>query len=383
MNNSCFTMHGNEYEIRYQNKELVILKKIGDTFVLLSNDENKKIIELLNARYSYVYDSDLLLNLVNSNEKIENKPYIQNFLNWLENTIPENCRNNFYNNIETISTSLKLDINFSNFKMNSQKENVAVCAGYNTCENSLSMDEESLFMLWQMVQKTNDPQEFYWREYSKTLLHELSHMSSSKYDKTTGISLCGFDKFPPETEEDKNRGLTEGFTEIIAMTGVPRTIEISSGYYIETSLVAQLIQIIGLDVFSRSYFSNLGITEIKEKLQNIINDDNKSFKLFRDIELNFQIGYLSEKQNVLGNIQSTILDYLDKKIEILLLNNNLDEINQIITNFQQMLITPHKLEIMLKNPNDYIGVEESVSKFEKIKEKYSPNLELHESSSQK
>ena len=92
---------------------------------------------------------------------------------------------------------------------------------------------------------------------------------------------------------------------------------------------------------------------------------------------------MSEKQTVLGKIQSTILDYLDKKLEILLLNNNLNEINQIIINFQQMLITPHKLEIMLKNPKDYIDIEESISKFEKIKEKYSKNLELHESSSQK
>lgn len=33
-------------------------------------------------------------------------------------------------------------------------------------------------------------------------------MSSSNYDVKTGNFLCGFDKFPPEKETDKNRGLT-------------------------------------------------------------------------------------------------------------------------------------------------------------------------------
>ena len=34
----------------------------------------------------------------------------------------------------------------------------------------------------------------------------------------------------------KSRGLTEGYTEILSMAGVPGTIEISSGYYIEAIL---------------------------------------------------------------------------------------------------------------------------------------------------
>ena len=46
-------------------------------------------------------------------------------------------------------------------------------------------------------------------------------MSSGKYDHYTKVSCCGFDKYPAEDERDKNRGLTEGFTEIISMVGVP------------------------------------------------------------------------------------------------------------------------------------------------------------------
>lgn len=90
--------------------------------------------------------------------------------------------------------------------------------------------------LWKISQLTSNPKDFYFRQYSQTLLHELSHMASSNYDSETKTSLCGFDKFPTDNESEKNRGLTKGYTEILSMAGVPGTIEISLGYYIEASL---------------------------------------------------------------------------------------------------------------------------------------------------
>lgn len=70
------------------------------------------------------------------------------------------------------------------------------------------------------------------------------------------------------------------------MAIVPETIEISSGYYIEACLINQLIQIVGNEVFLKSYFSNLGTQPIQEKMNEVINNPIMSFNLFRNIELN-------------------------------------------------------------------------------------------------
>lgn len=158
------------------------------------------------------------------------------------------------------------------------------------------------------------------------------------------------------------------------MTGVPGTIEISSGYYIEACLINQLIQIIGNDVFIKSYFSNLGTMPMQEKLNEIINNPNLSHNLFRSIELNYSIRDINEEQNILGNIQSTLLDYLDKKLELLFANNKVDEINNILTNYELMLISPEKLELMQKNSQLFVGTGESIQKFNEIKNKYETYL---------
>ena len=372
MNTNYFIYNGEKYIVQYKNKITTIYKNINGTNELLSSEEVKKITSLLNNKYSYTYDSELLNNLVNGNPNIENKGYVLNFLTWLENIIPEGCRNNFYGNIASLQTTLNTNIDLS--KAKTIESGYSTSAGYNTRSNSLTMNENSLLELWKVAQSNPNPQDFYWIEYAKTLLHELAHMASSKYDYKTKVSLCGFDTYPATKEEDKNRGLTEGFTEIIAMAGVPGTVEIASGYYIEASLINQMMHVIVREVFLKSYFSNLGTMPMQEKLNEIIDDPNMSHNLFRSIELNYNIRHTNEEQNVLGNIQSSILDYFDKKLELLLADNKVDEVSNLLTSYESMLINPEKLKIMKKDPQKYIGVTESIDKFNAIKTKYAMYL---------
>lgn len=366
--NKYFVYNGEKYIVKYEDKTINIYKYNNEKVEVLSDEETQRIKLLLNSKYSYIYDSIMLSNLVNENSEIEKKEYIINFLNWLESIIPENCGENFYRNITTLKTTLNIDIDISKCDVNTN--GYSISAGYNTINNSLTMNETSLSKLWTISQLSQNPQDFYWRHYSQTLLHELAHMASSRYNPETKTTLCGFDKFPAENENDKNRGLTEGFTEIISMAGVPGTVEISSGYYIEALLINQLIQLIGKEVFLKSYFSNLGTKNIQEKLNQIINNPEMSFNLFRNIELNYNIRNINEEQNILGNIQSSLLDYLDKKIELLLANNKFDEINSILTNYELMIISPEKLKIMKKDSQQYVGIAESIEKFSAIKIKY-------------
>lgn len=372
MDNNYFVYNGKKYIVEYKDKNMNMYKCNDGKIEILSDEEIQMIRQLLNSKYNYEYDSIILTNLVNANLEMENKEYIMNFLNWLESIIPEECRDNFYRNIKTLKTTLNTNIDLSKFE--SSSSGYSTSAGYNTSSNSLVMNEKSLHELWEIAQLNNNPQEFYWREYSQTLLHELSHMASSKYDDETKVSLCGFDRFPAETEEDRNRGITEGFTEIISMAGVPGTIEISSGYYIEACIVNQLIQIIGNEVFIKSYFSNLGTKPIQEKLNEIIDNPNMASNLFRSIELNYNIRRINEEQNILGNIQLSLLDYLDKKIEQLFKENKEAEIKNILANYELMMINNEKLKIMKKNPQQFIGIDESINKFNEIKNKYESYL---------
>lgn len=372
MDNNYFVYNGKKYIVEYKDKNMNVYKCNDGKIEILSDEEIQMIRQLLNSKYNYEYDSIILTNLVNANLEMENKEYIMNFLNWLESIIPEECRDNFYRNIKTLKTTLNTNIDLSKFESSSSGYSTSAC--YNTSSNSLVMNEKSLHELWKIAQLNNNPQAFYWRQYSQTLLHELAHMASSRYDPDTKISLCGFDRFPAENEEDKNKGLTEGFTEIISMAGVPGTIEISSGYYIEACLINQLIQIVGNEVFLKSYFSNLGTQPIQEKMNKVINNPTMSFNLFRNIELNYNIRDINEEQNILGNIQSSILDYLDKKIELLLAENRVNEISDILANYELMMITPEKIKIMQKNPQQFIGINENINKFNEIKNKYKSYL---------
>lgn len=371
--NIFFKLKGINYIVAYKDNKIIFYKNINNIIVPLSNEEKMMLEHVLSNNYNYIYNSDFLNSLIAQNNSIENREYIRNFLTWLEQCIPEQSRENFYRNIKTLRTTLNIDIDLSKYSSDILK-GYSYCGGYNTRDNTIVISPESLNTLKMISQKTEQPDEFYWRAYSQTLLHEFAHMASSKFDSTTETSLCGFDTFPSKTEEDRNRGLTEGFTEIISMAGVPNTIEIASGYYIEALLINQLIQTIGNEVFVESYFSNLGTSPMQKKLEQLINDKSKSYELFRNIELNYQIGDFDEEQNVLGNIQLTILDYFEKKLEILLQCGNLDDIKSTLQIYEQMLVTPDKIVIMNKNPNNYIRLNESLTRFESIKQKYNDVL---------
>ena len=68
------------------------------------------------------------------------------------------------------------------------------------------------------------------------------------------------------------------------------------------------------------------------------------------------------------------LDYLDKKIALLLAENRVNEISRILANYELMMITPEKLKMMQKNPQQFIGIDESINKFNEIKNKYESYL---------
>ena len=387
MNNTYFIIDDIKYIIAYNNNQLKIKKMENNLLYELTETEKGEINRLISHKTGYIYYSEKVINIVNNNPNLflnndqHAKEQLINLLNWLEDHIPIEHRQTFYDNLSTLTLMHNFNLISSDYFVShdshfSQSNNLDISiGGYNSKTNNIEISPQGLWHLWKVAQTTDNPNEYYFRQYMQTLLHELIHMSSTKFDKEGGIALSGFDKYPSQDIKEQNVGLNEGYTELIAMAGVPGTEDIVSPYFIECALINQLIQIIGIDALQESYFGNKGTELLESELCKLINDKEKAFELFRSIEVNYQLGNGSEKQNILGNIQLTMLDYLEKKLEILSIQGKDGEINKIIYFFENMIVTPRKLQAMGRDANNYEGVTDSIIKLDEIKGKYGKQLD--------
>jgi len=175
------------------------------------------------------------------------------------------------------------------------------------------------------------------------------------------------------------KGFADVFSEVLMKEGIPVFVGTKEGYF-ETqeigvlldylSVINNMKQDIPLAAVLKSYFGNMGTSLIEEVLQDIGYDKEKAEKLFRNIELNYNLGHFDGKQNVLGSIQLSLLDYLDKKCELLYEKNDIPGLNNTLSLYEQMIVTPDKLKLMLKNPDNYDLLTDSLLKLECIKSKY-------------
>lgn len=387
MNNTYFIIDDIKYIIAYDNNQLKIKKMENNLLYELTETEKGEINRLISHKTGYIYYSEKVINIVNNNPNLflnndqHAKEQLINLLNWLEDHIPIEHRQTFYDNLSTLTLMHNFNLISSDYFVShdshfSQSNNLDISiGGYNSKTNNIEISPQGLWHLWKVAQTTDNPNEYYFRQYMQTLLHELIHMSSTKFNKEGGIALSGFDKYPSQDIKEQNVGLNEGYTELIAMAGVPGTEDIVSPYFIECALINQLIQIIGIDALQESYFGNKGTELLESELCKLINDKEKAFELFRSIEVNYQLGNGSEKQNILGNIQLTMLDYLEKKLEILSVQGKDEEINKIIYFFENMIVTPRTLQAMGRDANIYEGVTDSIIKLDEIKGKYGKQLD--------
>ncbi len=361
-----FVLDGVTYAISYDDKKIKILKKVDNKLVELDEIEEKKIESFFCKEQSYKYSSLYLTECLNDNNILEKKDYILPFLEWLENLIPENSRDNFYRNIRTLS----VDYNFEylNKKESDDIDANIEGAGYNCASNHITINREYL----EYLSSISNDENFIYNNYAGSIMHELAHMASANYDMETKISKCGFNTYPSNNSYDSNRGLTEGMTECISFIAIPPVSLYTSSYFMEIKIIKQLEMIVGTNVLLESYFSNKGIEEIKNNLLEYINDENKVFKLFRNIEFNYLIRGLTDKQSILGNIQSSLLDFLEAKCKKELENPYLDKETFInmLDSYEKSLIDESDINSIRKNPDNYVGINKNKEQFLNIKDKY-------------
>ncbi len=353
-----------------ENKETKYKKEIDGNIIELTEFEKEFLLNLFNKERSYIYKSDYLDYLIENNNNIENKAYIKSLLEGIEKGIPIGYRKNLYRNLETLKTKLNFDADLSNIPSNEDSQENDISATYNTRLNILEVSPSYLKFIDNLSKKYPNIDDLYWKELTHTIVHELIHMASTYYDKDSGVALTGFDKYPTDNESEQNRGLTEAMTEVIACALIPNTIEVACSYYVEELFVNQLIFILDPEIMIKSYFGNLGTKEIEKSLNELINDEEESYNLFRRIEDYHCIRRLDCYQNLVAKVQNTLIKYFKAKIEKIIKNESMsnEEIENLILQYESMLVTPKILEINGKNPNTFVGLESSIEEFYSLKD---------------
>lgn len=93
-------------------------------------------------------------------------------------------------------------------------------------------------------------------------------------------------------------------------------------------------------------------------------DSSKAYELFRNIQANYYLFSVDGKQNLLGNIQDSLLDYLD--VVCALDNRKIT----LLDTYEKVLVTLEVIKGMNKKPDNYEGIDENIRRFKEIKSKY-------------
>ncbi len=345
MKENYFVINGVTYVVIYKNLKEEFFVKENDILRPLSKKEQQVIADLKENNQDYISISKNLSAIIISNKNFPADRELLQLMGWLESVILEDCREDFYRNLSTLTFDFHASTNeLANYRFKENKININPSLN-GQCTKS---------------------------EYYQTILHEMVHMSSTEYDAKTGIIKTGFDVI---TRDDSkiNRGLTEGMTEFMSMVGVPNTREYLSGCYIEVCLLSQIMQIIENEIILRSFYKYHTTKMMEENLTMLGFDANKAYELFKSIEMNYNLRKSLEKQNILGNIQSLLLDYLEAKCNSSVITNQ-EQFNNMMFMYESMLVTNEKLQKNGKNPLNYEGINESVAKFYVLKEKYQKQM---------
>ena len=267
---------------------------------------NNALIEILNS------NQGLLQDLAQS-EFLQNN--FMGLLRNIESIIPDDCRDNFYRNLQVMRISFARDSSFS-------LVDSAV----------IGVDKRFKYLVDNHIYSNTGID--YEDELLMQMYHELLHLSSNTLqvidDKVIGAS--GFqnapkikdDKYEYEGEDDFN-GLTEGFTQYLTLLAFDRDIDKDlSNYTGQISSVGKLIEKVGLETMKKAYFNNRnGMEPIKNKLMEI----GENPKLYLEME---EQCHIPELKITRGQVTEATQHVKTSEID-----NNIGEIKQAIKEEQQ------------------------------------------------
>ena len=355
--------------IKYQNDKKYYYKEVDGHFVLLNESETSIVEKLFKFEEDGVYYS-FKLNMALNASNIANAELVGLLLERLEDMVGPSNMPSLYRNLPT------LKIKYGDCEPSKKTDRFVCLAKYYPHSNVINFNRDKflIFEKFDGEKIAYDKEEI--KMYIITLFHELGHMSSSKYDHVHDVMLCGLDSYPALKESDKNRGITEGITEYIALSLFPNEIPLNASYYIEYCFSKQLSTLIGDKKMFKSYFSN-NLSVMTAELNKIINDRDKSYLLFRRMEDSFHLSNNNVRQSVLAGVQSDLVDYLIVKAENMLKGGASNkQITYLLRCFENSLIDCELLPSSNKSPDNYDHLEDVCNKFYDFKNYIEQDIDM-------
>lgn len=229
-----------------------------------------------------------LKEIISSNESIQKamrqSPFLKsNLIGMLKNieiNIPEECRDNLYNNLETVEILCD-----------------SYCMSCSADFNAVGIDYRLIWLADNNVVGENVGA--FSDVLALSLYHELLHLASStnivENDRTKGYA--GFQNtYINENgqvtygEVDALNGLSEGFTQYLALKALDLNIEQdTSNYAVQINAAQKLVDVVGIDVVKKAYFDNRnGMEEIKKVLES----KNMSPEWYEQLEAECHVGFI-------------------------------------------------------------------------------------------
>lgn len=226
---------------------------------------------------------------------------IQNIIKEVEQFIPFNYKKNFYKNIQNLTIEY-IGIKDLNCEYNEEINEGVGEYDYNNNKIIINLDAIS-----NAVAQSKHKEESYEELLKHTLIHELLHMASTCYKRRKPI-WNGFDEINSNEEYIEQKGLTEGYTELLTSAIDQKdTIFLKNHPYAFQILFAKQIEIIiGKEIMLDAYFNDSNIKLIQKKLKNI----NSSIAVDELLELITDI--LTEQQR--GSIPYDEITYIQNEL---------------------------------------------------------------------
>lgn len=344
----------------------------------LGEAEQVLINEIFKENNEFVFYDELLSLIVEDNKNFDqSNKFLTPLLEFVSSVVPLKYRGTFYKNLST----LKIEHNLDHINRNCGNNfELPRYIGHDKNDlsnaNKIVIPGSYLGFIYNATIHSDNPVNSFNIHFNFALLHELFHVASSKFDPDTEIFYCGLYESHSDDPLKKNRGLTEGITNLLASDSIRKFSDKAVGYPIETLIASQLRFIVGYDKIIDSYFGNKGVGELVSELNKLYDDKELSINLFKRIEDNYKLqGYVNKKkslipQSLLSSVQLILIFYLEKKMEVLKANGYTDQIVELLSLYENALITPESLTARGIDNSCYLGLNKSIDAFSKLTKKY-------------
>lgn len=286
-----------------------------------------------------------------------------NFVNNLIMKVLENINN--FNNKNYIKNLNTLKVEYIDLENKSKRHNTHLQGIYSILENKIYIYGEGLINIYENAIASGEYKKKYELELSKVLSHELHHVASTSYSEETGHYITGFHIETEDRVIESNKGLTEAVTEHLNQTMYGNELY-GMSYELPLLLVKQLMLITSEELVVNSYFSGVGIKNIKEEMVNISGNKSEVGEIFINFEKHYdklQMGTNNEIE--LYQIQNVFINYLFLKLEKG--NYTKEETINMLSEFEKYLITNEFLKNETRLKGEFTYISSNIKHYERHK----------------